>query len=303
MKIALFTITQNDPWLNHWVDHHISQGFNREDIYVLNHESTGDFATLMDADISRTVSVVQVRHPQSYDYLWLTETVSKFQRFLIGNYDVVVFAAADELLYPVEKRTVMDALQVNSQEPWEYVDAWEVIQNLAEGRLVDTFEMSSIVLPEPWTARRRQGCLSKRGRRIRITRSVTVWMPPVVGSAGPFTEGFNVPPGIPVSSQIVVAHMHRADLWLAATRHREISKRTLFPYRDDQYNPYKHNLILGTDALTNWLITDPDNPKQPAAWTRLPMASKEVADGGPDVSSGEAPREQSAAAAELSGGS
>jgi len=291
MKIAIFTITQNDPWLPLWVNHVLSQGFAREDVYVLNHESTGDFQRDLEADISRTVSVLQVRHQKSYDYLWLTETVSKFQRFLIGQYDVVVFAAADELLYPLERATVVDALQA-SREPWEYVESWDVIQQPEEGPLV---------LTVPWLAQRRLGCTSRRGRRLQITRDVTVWVPPSAG-ASPFTAAFNVVPEAPVSSAIVAAHMHRADNWLATQRHREISQRTLFPYRDDQYNPYKHNLITSIDAVIPWLLTDPDDPSRPATLRSLPMLSKEVADGRPgDVSSG-ASGESSVSAASLAGG-
>lgn len=294
MRIAIFTITQNDPWLRLWVSHAVSQGFQPEDIYILDHNSGGTFREVYLKELATRHPVLRVSNPVSYDYLWLSEQVSNFQRFLIRQYDVVVFAAADELLYPTSAATVVDAIREDrSRNIGDYVDAWEVVQQPGEAPYNPNL---------PWDVQRSSGFLSSYYRRIRVTRAPVLWVPPMLTVKAPFSKAANIPRDQPSTDALVVAHLHRLDAHMAAVRHREIANtRKLKPYSEDFAAPYQHNLITSQEAVIQWLGTDLANPGQPVTMMSLPMIAKDTANGR-DISAGEA-RSESISSSESACGS
>lgn len=271
MRLAIFTLTKNDPWLPLWANNARTQGFSDEDIYILNHQSNGTFGDKLLPQLARRHPVIQVRHPQSYDYSWMTETISNFQRFLIGHYDMVVFTAADELMYPTRAARVVDALREDSSRfVGEYVTGWEVVQQPHE---------VAIDLDRPWDIQRSTGFESDYYRRIRVTRGPLLWAPPLVGQRVPFGSALNVSQHQTAMTSVVVAHMHRADTWMMVARHREISlNRELKNYPPDQA-PYQHNITRSMESLLNWLPVDLAKPGKTPELKPLPMIAKESVDG------------------------
>ena len=272
MRIAIFTITQNDPWLPWWAEHARSQGFQKEDIYILDHGSTGTFRDKYLVKLALQHPVIRVRHRYSYDYDWLSETVSSFQRFLSTHYDVVVFTAADELMYPTQRATVVDALREEpSRAVGDYVEAWEVVQQPGE---------AAYDIHLPWDVQRTRGFRSNYYRRIRVMRKPVILVPPRTAAMTPFGRAYNVAWEQPSLSSVVIAHMHRMDFHRATVRHREIvNNRLLRQYSEESGAPHRHNLITGEEAVINWIGTDPDRPGHKAVMMPLPMLAKESGDG------------------------
>lgn len=110
--LAIFTIVQNEPvWLPIWVDHY-RKHVDPRDLWVLDHDSTGEGAkTLERLRLEFGLNVVPVHRRASFDAAWLLETVQRFQRFLLQSYRAVLFAEADEIVHPTADapgRTLVD---------------------------------------------------------------------------------------------------------------------------------------------------------------------------------------------------
>jgi hypothetical protein len=92
-KCAVFTICKNeDYFLPKWIKHY-KKYFDNSDIYILDHQSN-DGSTL-----NLDVNVILVENELAFDHNWLLNVVESFQRNLLENYESVLFAEADELLY------------------------------------------------------------------------------------------------------------------------------------------------------------------------------------------------------------
>ena len=91
---AVFTIVQNEAdFLPLWLDYY-GRHFDPADVYVLDHDSA-DGST---EAIGGLCTVVPVHREKSFDHVWLKSTVEEFQSFLLGSYDAVLFAEADEFV-------------------------------------------------------------------------------------------------------------------------------------------------------------------------------------------------------------
>lgn len=99
--LGIFTIMQNEPvWLPIWVEHY-RKHVDPSDLWVLDHDSTGEGAkTLERLRVELGVNVVPVHRRETNDHRWLVETVERFQRFLLQSYRCVLFAEADEIVAP-----------------------------------------------------------------------------------------------------------------------------------------------------------------------------------------------------------
>jgi hypothetical protein len=94
-KAAVFTVVNNERvFLPIWLKYY-SKYFNKEDIFVLNHQSNE-----LDAfNISKGINVIPVKN-SFYDYLWHTEVTKSFQTFLLKSYDYVLYTDVDEIIFP-----------------------------------------------------------------------------------------------------------------------------------------------------------------------------------------------------------
>jgi len=124
-KCAVFTIVKNESFfLPIWLKYY-KKFFDDSDIYVLDHQSTDGSTNNL------TVNVVPIVNELAFDHQWLVEIVQLFQKELLENYDCVLFAESDEIIYSVEKElneVVDDFLSSN----YNYVrcKGYEIIQDL-----------------------------------------------------------------------------------------------------------------------------------------------------------------------------
>lgn len=92
MRIAIFTIVHNEAFfLPMWIKHYSRDFIN---VYVLDHDTTDGSTNAL----PQHVTVVKVHNPYLFDHHWLNQTVRKFQLELLQQYDIAVFAEADEFL-------------------------------------------------------------------------------------------------------------------------------------------------------------------------------------------------------------
>jgi hypothetical protein len=96
-KSAVFTIVKNENYfLPIWIKHY-KKYFNESDMYILDHQSNDGSTDNL------SVNVVPVTNELAFDHQWLVDTVQNYQKKLLEEYECVVFAESDELLYSIEK--------------------------------------------------------------------------------------------------------------------------------------------------------------------------------------------------------
>jgi hypothetical protein len=96
-KCAVFTTVKNESiFLPIWLRHY-QQYFNNQDIYVLDHHSTDGSTSNLPVNV-RTVANDYVN-----DHEWLVKIAQDFQKELLKDYECVIFAESDEILYSLEK--------------------------------------------------------------------------------------------------------------------------------------------------------------------------------------------------------
>lgn len=93
-KRAVFTIVKNEKYfLPIWLKYY-NKAFNKEDIYILDHQSTDSSTDCLN------VNVIKIENDKIFDHEWLRNIVNSFQAKLLEEYETVVFAEADELILP-----------------------------------------------------------------------------------------------------------------------------------------------------------------------------------------------------------
>jgi hypothetical protein len=124
-KVAVFTIVKNESFfLPIWIKHY-SRFFNKEDLYVLDHQSTDGSTVNLD------VNVVQVTNDLAFDHQWLVDTVQNFQVKLLESYECVIFAESDELLYSTDiPFTEFINKFIESDSLYLTCEGYEMIQDL-----------------------------------------------------------------------------------------------------------------------------------------------------------------------------
>jgi hypothetical protein len=124
-KCAVFTIVKNEKnFLPIWLKHY-RKYFSDYDIYVLDHQSTDGSTEKL------PVRVETVNHDLSCDWHWVTNTIKEKQKELLKDYECVLFADCDELVYTVNVSLdkYIDAFLDNHAQ-YVTCQSYEVIQNL-----------------------------------------------------------------------------------------------------------------------------------------------------------------------------
>lgn len=96
---CVFTIMNNEYeffpiWLNYY-----SKYFDPQDIYVLDHNSTGEFFDNVQ-QLSREgkFNLQRVYNYALFDHDWLRQTVTDYQAFLVNSYKSILFIEIDEIV-------------------------------------------------------------------------------------------------------------------------------------------------------------------------------------------------------------
>jgi hypothetical protein len=153
--LAVFTIAQDEPEFIHaWVNHYKNHVANAGDIYVLVHLPMRPDGKPMCREELREWHLAQtllteyheavlipVHHAFAFDHGWLSETVCRFQSFLLQSYKWVLFAEVDEFIFPTPgapprpaRRTLFDHVrQLDSNSlPAIRATGFEIVQQNGE---------------------------------------------------------------------------------------------------------------------------------------------------------------------------
>jgi hypothetical protein len=96
-KSAIFTIVKDETYYLHkWLNYY-SQFFNKEDIYILDHQTKDGSTDNLDCN------VIEIINEVAFDHLWLVQQVENFQKNLLEKYEVVIFTEVDEILYSLNQ--------------------------------------------------------------------------------------------------------------------------------------------------------------------------------------------------------
>jgi hypothetical protein len=99
MKSALFTILRDEPiFLEIFLDYY-SKYFDSNDIYILHHESGNDFDSWIYKKYENESNIETISYEETFDHEWLRSKVKDKQKELLKNYDIVVFAEIDEIIW------------------------------------------------------------------------------------------------------------------------------------------------------------------------------------------------------------
>lgn len=260
--LAIFTIVQNETvnleaWLINALRH-----VGPEDIYILDHQTTGDAADAMiELYQSRGVmNVLPLTHEHSYDSNWLTLTTRYFQQFLLASYKTVLFSAADEIVTPLSG-TLVDYAQNNAWEnPVIIPQAFNVIHKKDEEPPLDW--------GKPVMLQRKYCHPNKAYCKPLLARSPTYWYQAWRGAS-------NVKVSQSAAQDLVLLHLHRADYDTCLRAHRERNARTWLPEERREGN-FRHNMVEDAEMLYRWMLSDEDNQSQYAKLIETPKILKEL---------------------------
>lgn len=236
---ALFTIVQNDTrFLSRWLDYYEGVFDN---LYILNHGSTGDGADLLDGYREVGDNIIDVNHPQSYDAVWLAHTIRVFQEFLLQSHMLVAYVAIDEILVP-RADTLLGWV-----DNFLRTDERAVVR--AQGYEVCHFREKEDALDwsrPPWLRQRQFWYKSPQYSKPVMGKVPIHWTP------GCF-DATNVTRT--VADDLLLVHLHRIDYDDCLRRHREINARQWSP-EDRAAGPFRHNLIEDPEMLSRWILCD-----------------------------------------------
>lgn len=94
-KCAFFTLVRNEKFFLPLILKYYSKYFNPEDMYVLDHDSNDGSTDNL------ACNHVRVTH-EFVDHVWMLDTVRNFQKQLLKQYEYVLFAEADEIVFAKE---------------------------------------------------------------------------------------------------------------------------------------------------------------------------------------------------------
>lgn len=95
-KFAVFTIVKNENYfLPKWIKHY-RRFLDNDDIYVLDHQSDDGSTDGLDVNVIRVINEV------AFDHQWIVDTVQRFQERLLDDYECVIYAESDEIIYSSE---------------------------------------------------------------------------------------------------------------------------------------------------------------------------------------------------------
>lgn len=221
-KCAVFTIVKNEKYfLPIWLKHY-KRFFDNQDIFVLDHQSNDGSTEDLD------VNVVPVNNDVAFDHQWLVEVVQAFQRRLLQDYDCVLFAESDEILYSTE-HNLDEMISKFMAEDNDYIicTGFEITQNI--GNEPELKKDSSIIENRNfWYANSQYNkpLLTKVPLQYAWGFHNLAHYPEHGGRLGKY--GFTM------------AHLHRVDFELMMERHEERVKN--WNLKDDGYAGWHHKV-------------------------------------------------------------
>jgi hypothetical protein len=201
MSAAILTIVHNERhflpvWLRYYRKH-----FADADIYVMDNDTTDGSTD------SLSCNVEHVTHDTAFDAAWLAATVSHRQAELLREYDVIVFAEADEFI--VTKDGLQSSLERIKSDVIR-VCGFEVMHIHKPHRGIKA--EPPLDISQPILSQRHRWYQSGMFCKPTISRVPLRWK---VGFHN--CQGHNPP----INNEFVLVHLHRVDLDIAIQRNAE----------------------------------------------------------------------------------
>ena len=210
---AIFTIVQNETYfLEIWLRYY-KKYYKNDEIYILNHNTQDKEAKELLEDAKDTgINVININNIESYNHIWLRDTVQIFQSFLLNSHRCVTFAEVDEIL-------VLDKEIIGHADLAKYSDetvgrrraiGYNIIQRQDDLHDV-TFECDPFMYQfKYWTKE------TSYDKTLIATE-------PISWDLGFHQTTYNVQP--PHSSGLFLIHLHKMSYNLCRARHERQSLR------------------------------------------------------------------------------
>ncbi len=218
-KCAVFTIVKNENYfLPIWLKHY-KKYFDNSDIYVLDHQSNDGSTSNLDVNLEIVINEL------SFDHQWLVDTVQNFQSKLLTNYESVLFAESDELIYTLDKplNDVIDDFLNDDKVYVQTCVAKEVVENIG---IEDELNVGDHIFEK-----RNQWYDHPLYHKTLLSKIPLVW-------EWGFHNIKNERPNKKYNLQMV--HLHRCDFNLMLKRHEERAKK--WKLKDDGGAGFQHKI-------------------------------------------------------------
>ena len=234
---AVFTIVHDEAEFLPVFLRHYGRHLDPADIYVLDHD-TRDGST---SGLEGRCNVIGVHRGTVFDHLWLKGTVEDFQTFLLRSYRTVLFADADELIFPDPARYA---------DLGDYMDRFRGPAASCTGfNLIQQPGEEPIDLGAPLLAQRRSWNPSPQYSKRLMSRIPLRW------SAG-FHKEFNAPEVEP-DPDLLLVHLHRIDYEMCMRRHRAATDRP-WAEEDRKWNLTWHQRVVDPGEFRDWFYSGED---------------------------------------------
>lgn len=263
MRLAIFTLLRNEPvffpvWLHHYLQH-----VPAEDIYVLDHESSGDALDVLHSlQAEHKFNLLRLQHHWAYHATWMANVTRYFQTFLFSTYPLVLFSAVDELVLPrpeVTMRLPVFAERILEEKPFVKCNGFEVVHNADEE--------SALTITQPWLNQRRWWYHSPRYSKPLLSATPLYWQPGWFGAV-------NVPTYEPPFRDLLMVHLHKIDLQLCVEKHQQVISQPLDP--EFRAGVFTHNMLEDPAKLSRWLLSDASDSSKYAQLVEIPTGLKET---------------------------
>lgn len=262
MRLAIFTLLRNEHvffpiWLQHYLQH-----VPAEDIYVLDHESMGDaLEQLYTLQAAYHFNLIRLQHRWSYDTLWMSRVTRDFQAFLLRTYSAVLFSAADELVTPrpeIDTKLPEFADEFLTDVNYLRCNGFDVVHRYEDEPNLD---LSQPILPQ-----RNWWYHNLRYSKPLLSMIPLYWQRGWFGAA-------NVPALAPVFRDLLLIHLHKADLQICIEKHQLAASQS---WRgEDQFGPLGQNLVEDPEKASRWILSHSDDSTQYASLVPIPTNLKE----------------------------
>jgi hypothetical protein len=222
-------------------------------------------------------SVLHVHHAAAFNHDWLAGTVSHFQAFLLRSYQWVLFAEADEFIFPASRGsmgipTLREFIQDLGPEPPGAIRAcgFEVVQQDGEPPIsAELYESGSNVALTPGELMRdrRWWQRSEFYSKTVLAKTPLAWRPGFHSLEG---RGQDIATG-PPSDILMLAHLHKIDFQMAHRRLRR-SRSRKWSERDIASRSGWQNRLENEEELRSFWHQDVDTgtPLDPARLSQVP---------------------------------
>lgn len=242
-KCAVFTIVKNENYfLPIWINHY-KRFFDKSDIYILDHQTTDGSTKNLD------VNVINVFNDLAFDHKWLVDTVQNFQKKLLNDYECVLFAESDEIIYSVNNdlNNIIDDF-ISSNFKNAQCSGYEILHNIYEERCISPQE--SII------DNRNYWFFNPLYSKVLLSKIPLFWH----WGFHEILDGQSKKLAAPEIFGLTLLHLHRVDFELMLKRHEERATKWNLKVENDLVFGRQHR-IGSREEVLKYMLTIPSERK------------------------------------------